>query len=162
MQALIGIGSNEDAATNIRRALDALRQSPNCRVVAVSSFYRNPARDRHGKPTGAAAYVNGAAVLETHLGVDALTARLKEIETACGRTRTVRSAVTVDLDLVLFVDTPGERVGPTLVRPSELAKPYFILPAAEVAGDWPIPGQAQTITALVAAIATQELEFVHL
>ena len=106
MTALIGIASNKDATRNIRQALDALDQHPDCRVAAVSRFFSNPARDADGNPSGAAAYVNGAALLETDLDVEALKTLLKEIEAACGRTRAnAEAGVTVDLDLVMLKGT---------------------------------------------------------
>jgi len=161
--ALIGIGSNDHAVSNIRQALNALRERPDCRAITASSFYGNPARDRHGRPIGAAAYVNGAVLLETHLSVEALTVLLKEIETACGRTRDLAGTlVALDLDLVMIRDESTATSGPTLLRPSELAKPYFVVPAAQVAGDWLVSGQARTIAELAQVAATQELELVQL
>ena len=105
-------------------------------------------------------YLNAVATGTTTLGAADLLERLLQIEAARGRTRPgVRSARTLDLDLVLYgdaiIDTPTLKVP----HPRFRERAFVLEPLAEVAGDWIDPVTRQTIRALSSEFRIQNSEF---
>lgn len=116
----IGIGSNlGDRSANILAALQRLRTR--VRIVRVSSFYE-------GKPAGGAGgpdFLNVAASLETDLDRREFDHLIAEVQSAIGRTATVRLAARpIDIDILAFDQD---------VHPDLAARPYNAWPLAEIA-----------------------------
>ena len=107
-----------------------------------------------GGPPGQAPYLNGAWVVETALGPHQLLHALQRIETALGRTRTVRwGPRTLDLDLLLRDD--GLVVAsPVLTLPHPLlaTRAFVLTPLAAIAGDWWHPIARRRIHDLALAV----------
>jgi 2-amino-4-hydroxy-6-hydroxymethyldihydropteridine diphosphokinase len=100
-RVFIGIGSNIDPYRNIERALDRLARHH--RLVRSSSFTVTA-------PVGFAAqpdFVNGAALVETELDIEAFTRYCKTLEQRLGRVKTANKSGprTIDLDIVIWNDT---------------------------------------------------------
>lgn len=99
-RAVIGMGSNIDAARNVDAAITAIAQSH--RLIAQSRLVQTKAIG----PTPGADYLNGAVLIETALPREALIDSLKEIESQLGRHRTDDKYAprTIDLDIVVWND----------------------------------------------------------
>lgn len=97
--ALIALGSNIDATTNMPLAFEAIaqlgniKQQTDCIVTAAI-----------GTPPGTENYTNAALLLHTDLGLDDLTRQLKSIEDNQGRIRSTIDyhPVSIDLDVTTF------------------------------------------------------------
>jgi 2-amino-4-hydroxy-6-hydroxymethyldihydropteridine diphosphokinase len=98
--AFIALGSNlGDRADHLARARSALATLPSSRVVAESSIEETEPLGGLEQPR----YLNQMIALETSLSPHELLGRLRDIETAEGRTRHERWASrTLDLDIVCF------------------------------------------------------------
>ncbi len=146
MKYAIGVGSNRgDRAAIIAAAESAL--GPELRLVARATLVETAPE---GGAPGDGPYLNGAWLIETALGPHQVLHRLQEIETASGRTRSVRwAARTLDLDLLL--DEAGTRIhDPVLELPHpRLAQRRFVLdPLATLVPGWREPLSGLTILAL--------------
>jgi 2-amino-4-hydroxy-6-hydroxymethyldihydropteridine diphosphokinase len=93
--ACLGLGSNVDPATHLRRAVGRL-----CRalvVEAVSTAWESAAVGSDGPD-----YINAAVLVRTPMSRDVLTARLKAIEEEMGRGRGRPARLMIDIDIVVF------------------------------------------------------------
>ncbi|AHG42666.1 2-amino-4-hydroxy-6-hydroxymethyldihydropteridine pyrophosphokinase [Pseudomonas syringae CC1557] len=128
----IGLGSNlADPAGQLRNALKALAQLPDCELAGVSSFYVSDSL-LPGQPR----FTNAVAALDTSLPPLALLDALQAIERDQGRERHERwGPRTLDLDILLF----GERLidEPRLKVPHYHlhARAFVLYPLAELAPD---------------------------
>src|ERR1700724_2058089 len=109
-EALIGLGGNVgDGRTTLDRAVAALCDGHDVRLIARSSDYRTPPWGVTDQP----AFINLGLVVETELSPRALLARALRIEAELGRDRTKArrwGPRTVDIDLIAYdgigVDEP--------------------------------------------------------
>ncbi len=101
IQAYIGLGSNLDnPEQQVQHAVSELAQLPGTTLVSVSPFYRSKAIGLGEQPD----YINGVALVSTHLSAEELLDRLQSIEHLHGRERSTQRwiARTLDLDLLLY------------------------------------------------------------
>jgi 2-amino-4-hydroxy-6-hydroxymethyldihydropteridine diphosphokinase len=141
----IGVGANlGDRAATIADAARRLAATGDVRLVAQATLIETAPV---GGPGGQGGYLNGAWVVETALGPHQLLAVLQRLETACGRTRAVRwGPRTLDLDLLLADDGRVVASGVLqLPHPRLLERPFVLVPLAEIAGGWPLPGSGTTV-----------------
>jgi 2-amino-4-hydroxy-6-hydroxymethyldihydropteridine diphosphokinase len=97
--------------------------------VRFSPWYRNRAAGALG-----ADFINLAAGFSTALPVREVQARLRAIESRCGRVREgAGSPPALDLDLLLYGDLVCDEPGLTLPRPELLTRAYMLGPLAELA-----------------------------
>ena len=138
-RAYIGIGGNlDDPLLQMRRAFRALHALPASRCVACSPLYRSAPV---GGPSGQPDYLNAAAALDTTLAPDELLTALQAIETAQGRTRTVRwGPRTLDLDLLLYDRLVLDEPRLTLPHPRLHERAFVLYPLYDIAPDLEIPG----------------------
>jgi len=131
---LIALGSNVgDRAATLARAIELLRETPGIQVTRVSGWYETAPV---GGPADQGLYLNGAAVLTTSLGPEALLLSLLAIEQQLGRVRTVKwGPRTIDLDLLLYDSLVIDRLGLQIPHPRMAERRFVLAPAAEVAGD---------------------------
>ncbi len=126
----LGIGSNVEPQRHICAALDRLAQQ--FAPLSLSPVYESEAVGFDGDP-----FHNFVAAFDSELALDALIARLKQIEDELGRDRDQPrfSPRTIDIDLLLY----GEQVcdGEPLVLPrDEITRNAYVLrPLAELAPD---------------------------
>jgi GTP cyclohydrolase I len=147
-RALVSLGSNVDRERNLPAAVGAIRQHPDLMVIETSCIFESPAVGGDYP-----AFFNAAIVIETELDPATLKTSLRGIETGLGRVRTEdkNAPRAIDLDVVLYDELDDPQPGipdPDLSECSDVA-----VPAAEVAGDWIVPGRNKT----VAEIAEQPL-----
>ena len=96
--AIIGIGSNIDAESNIQAMLDILGDA--MKITGVSSFIKTKPLGDIKQPD----FINGALKVETLMEKEELRKFLKEIENELGRDRTAPKfgPRTIDLDIVVW------------------------------------------------------------
>lgn len=148
--AFIGLGGNVgDAETTLRAALEALDRLPGTRVRAASSFHRTA-------PVGGIEqddFTNAVACIETTLPATGLLQALFAIERAHGRDRRHEQRWgprTLDLDLLLYGDEVIEVDGLSVPHPRMHERAFVLVPLAEIASGWVIPGIGRVEDALAA------------
>ncbi len=124
----IGIGSNlGDRQANILAALQRLRARVT--IDRVSAFYESEPADGARGP----AFLNVAAELTTELERGAFERALVDVQTAIGRTSSVRLAARpIDIDILVF----GADVHPDLAH-----RQYNAVPLAEIAPEFATYGR---------------------
>ena len=141
--AYVGLGSNlGDRRALIDGALSRLRP---LRVSAVVET----------EPWGVSAqprFLNAVAEVMTDLGPREFLDRLRSVEQELGRVRTERwGPRTIDLDLLLYGDTPFESPELSVPHP-RLAERRFVLEGlAELCPDRTVPGLDRTVRELLEA-----------
>jgi 2-amino-4-hydroxy-6-hydroxymethyldihydropteridine diphosphokinase len=139
--AYVALGSNlADPAAQVERGFAALAALPGTRLRARSRLYRTPPWGVVDQP----AFVNAAAALETSLAPRALLEALLAIEAGAGRVRGVRNGPrTLDLDLLAYGDCELREAGLTLPHPRLHERAFVLLPLADVAPGFDVPGQGR-------------------
>lgn len=154
--AYIALGANEhDARITLRRAVSALRSIG--AVHAVSGLWRTAPMYVEDQSE----FLNAVAAVRTRDGAAALVARLKRIERCLGRLPGLRHGPRVlDLDLVMYADSPTEeRQGGIVVPHERFAERRFVLaPLAEIAPDERDPRTGLTVRQLEARVSGQAAE----
>jgi 2-amino-4-hydroxy-6-hydroxymethyldihydropteridine diphosphokinase len=129
-RAFIGIGANlNDPRTAVRRAMHALGQIPDTRLVASSSLYRTAPVGYLDQPD----FVNAVAEVETFLAPSELLTQMLSIEQLFGRKRSSRNAPrTMDLDLLLYDGCEMHSDTLTLPHPRMAGRAFVLVPLAEI------------------------------
>jgi 2-amino-4-hydroxy-6-hydroxymethyldihydropteridine diphosphokinase len=124
----VAAGSNVDPERNLASACRQVADSwPDARF---SRAYRNQAVGFDGPD-----FLNMVVGFHTTESVEAVLARLREIETLCGRPRNAPkwASRAMDLDILLFGARIEKTDDYTLPRPDLLKRPYMLGPLAELA-----------------------------
>ena len=134
----VALGANlGDPAAQLRRAVAELARLPETRLTACSSLYCSKPVGYLDQPD----YVNAVSALRTSLTPRALLAGLLEIEARHERKRAFKNAPrTLDLDLLLYDGLVMHEPGLTLPHPRMLDRAFVMIPLAEIAPDYVIPG----------------------
>lgn len=152
--AFIGLGANlGDPEAQVRRAVVALGQLPEMRLVAASSLYRSAPIGVGPQPD----FVNAVARIETTLGPWALLEALLAEEARFGRERPSPGAArTLDLDVLLYEDRVIAEAGLTVPHPRMHERAFVLAPLVEIAPDIEIPGRGAA-RALLAGVRDQTI-----
>jgi 2-amino-4-hydroxy-6-hydroxymethyldihydropteridine diphosphokinase len=158
---LIAVGANlptPDGAApraTCRIAVEALRDLPGLRVLAVSRWYETDPVPPSGQPP----YVNGAVRMESlKPGASppdpaALLAKLHAIEAVCGRSRGAENAArSLDLDLIAMDGLILAAPDPVLPHPRAHLRRFVLRPLADVAPGWVHPVLHRSVSELLAAL----------
>ncbi len=139
----ISIGSNIDAARNVRRAVAALRADFG--PLALSPVYESEAVGFAGDN-----FLNLVAGADTARPVAEVAARLHAMEDAQGRDRSGPrfSSRVIDLDLLLYDDLVLESPGLVLPREEILHNAFVLRPLADLAPDLVHPVAGRTMAEL--------------
>lgn len=129
--AYLGLGSNEgDRMMNLARALDAIAEIPDTRVIVVSHAYESEPAYVTDQPT----FANAVVGVQTEVEADALLEYLQQIEASLGRVRGERNAPrTIDLDILVFGDEESSTPTLTIPHPGLLERDFVVTPLLEVA-----------------------------
>jgi 2-amino-4-hydroxy-6-hydroxymethyldihydropteridine diphosphokinase len=132
----IGLGSNiEPRLDYLRSALHQLSKFG--AILAQSSWHET-------KPEGFESpdlFLNGVAMLETHLSPDELWVEMARIELDLGRVRTSLGprSRTLDLDLILWSKGFWASDDVILPHPRMHLREFVLAPLAEIASEWVHP-----------------------
>jgi 2-amino-4-hydroxy-6-hydroxymethyldihydropteridine diphosphokinase len=148
-RALIGLGSNVgDRLSWLRLARRRVSGLPGTTILAASPVFETDPVG--GPPQGA--YLNACLAVRTALAPHALLDAMRAVESDAGRARTVENGPrTLDLDLLLFGERAIADHRLTVPHPRFLQRAFALVPAAEVAGPWRVPG-AGTVASAAAAV----------
>ena len=129
--AYIALGSNEgDRLLNLGRAVDALADLPDTRVLAVSNAYESEPAYLEGQ----ALFANAVVALDTGLESPQLLDYLHQIEESMGRVRTVENGPrSIDLDILLNGDDDLQTPELTVPHPGLLERDFVVTPLLEIA-----------------------------
>jgi GTP cyclohydrolase-4 len=145
----LGLGSNlGDRQGNLLQALQKLRAFSTVR--AVSAYYETPASGGVAGP----AFLNVAAEVATDLDPLALERKLRSVEVAIGRQRAQHlSARPIDIDILLIGGVAADFGRFEVPHPYLAARPFNVIPLAEIAPDVADPRSGKTIAELARAFA---------
>lgn len=150
MELLLGLGGNVgDPPSAFRAALSALDREH--RVVALSRLYRT---EPEGPPQPR--YWNMAVRLELEVPLLTLLDTCQGLERRAGRERSAEvrwGPRPLDLDLLVARDVVHRGPRLELPHPRLLRRPFALLPAADVAPDWSLPGSGRTLGELAAEVS---------
>lgn len=136
-QVFLSFGSNTgDKLSNLRRALERVKELPRTNMKYVSSVYETEPVGITTQPI----FFNLAAELATSLPVDEFFDQLKNIEKAIGRTATVRwGPREIDIDIVYFGRSIFEKGNLRIPHPERLNRKFVLEPLVEIAKDFVDP-----------------------
>jgi len=154
-QVILAFGSNiEPRRLFIEQACQALRRLPGISNLRVSSLHETtpvgvPDHESH------LLFLNAVAVCETTLLPKELSEAVHGIEASLGRTRSEQygAARTMDIDIIAFGDLIQATPTLTLPHPRAQFRRFVIAPLAELLPDYRLPGQQQTVTALLQSLS---------
>ncbi len=145
MLAYIGLGSNlNNPKQQIKRALLALDNTQDIKVVALSSLYQSPPIDGSKQPD----YLNAVCKVDTHLSALELLKVCQVIEAQQHRAREKKwGARTIDLDIITYgvqVIASKQLIVP---HPEMMNRAFVLLPLAEIEPTFKVPilGSIQTL-----------------
>ncbi len=151
---LVGLGSNlGDSASVLCTAMDRL-ESLSAQSLRRSSLWSSTPVDC---PPGSPMFVNAAVAMESRAREtpESLLAQLQSLEREFGRRPKVilNEPRPLDLDLIAFGSEV--RSSPTLILPHPRAhlRRFVLAPLAEVAPEFHLPGQNESIESLLARLA---------
>ena len=126
----LSIGSNIDAASNIRAALDAL--SAQFANLRCSTTFESQAVGFDGDN-----FLNLVVLAETDRELEDVSTFLKQLEDQLGRDRQQArfSGRTMDIDILLFGGESGASAGIELPRPEITENAFVLQPLAELLPD---------------------------
>lgn len=143
VRVFVAAGSNLEPEKHLAQACALIRHSwPD---AVFSRAFRNAAVGFDGPD-----FINLVVGFSTAQPLDAVIARLRAIETQCGRPRFAPkwASRTMDLDVLLYDDRVEKTADYTLPRPDLLKRPYMLGPMAEIAPDVVHPTAGKTIAVL--------------
>ena len=139
-EALLALGGNVgDVRTTLDRAIAALCDGAEVRLLARSSDYRTPPWGVTEQP----AFINCAIVAATELPPSALLARAQAVERGFGRDRAQErrwGPRTLDIDLIAYDDVALNTPELTLPHPRLFERAFVLAPLAEIAPERRVAG----------------------
>lgn len=118
------------------------------RVVAVSRLYATEPHGRARQPW----FLNLAVRIETQASPRELLLLAKRLEARAGRVAAGRwGPRRLDVDILLIGDRVVSEPDLVIPHPSLPARRFCLVPAAEVAGEAPVPPEGRTVAQLLAS-----------
>jgi 2-amino-4-hydroxy-6-hydroxymethyldihydropteridine diphosphokinase len=151
-KVVYSVGSNlGDRLANIQGAVDAIRDTPDVIVVAVSAVYET---DAVGGPDGSPSYLNLVVVAETTLEPRTLLERAQAVEDAYGRVREDHwGPRTLDVDLIMVGKNVTREPDLTVPHPLAHERGFVLVPWLEIDPAGALPGKGP-IDTLVSGVDT--------
>ena len=149
----LALGTNlGDRRANLLAALAGLESFS--RVKIISSIYETAPWGYADQPD----FYNMAAMLSTALAPRDLLDALKSLEKALGRVTAVRYGPRmIDLDILLYDDIILNTPELTIPHPLMEGRAFVLLPLAEIASDFCVPGLNATVADLLQAVSTEDV-----
>jgi 2-amino-4-hydroxy-6-hydroxymethyldihydropteridine diphosphokinase len=142
VNAFVALGANlGDARQTVLAAAQALGQSPDCQLVALSRLYRTAPLEAQGPD-----FVNAVAHIRTSQTAPRLLLTLQALEQSAGRQRLYLNAPrTLDLDILLY--GAGQISSPALSipHPRMMARAFVLHPLADVLPDFVQPQDLERV-----------------
>jgi 2-amino-4-hydroxy-6-hydroxymethyldihydropteridine diphosphokinase len=140
VRVYVAAGSNVEPERNLERACAEIAHG--WHDAHFSRAYRNAAVGFDGPD-----FINLVCGFSAAQPLDSVIARLRAIETQCGRPRFAPkwASRTMDLDVLLYGDLVEKTAEYTLPRPDLLKRPYMLGPLAEIAPELVHPVAARSI-----------------
>lgn len=150
--AVIALGSNlGDREATLERAVAALDALPESSILAVSSWHGTVALTVDGLDPEKPAYLNGVALLQTHLDPYSLLEAMRAIEAENGRERVERwGDRTLDLDLIAFDELEIDSEVLQVPHPRAHERDFVLAPWLEVQPDARLVTHGDVATLLAA------------
>jgi 2-amino-4-hydroxy-6-hydroxymethyldihydropteridine diphosphokinase len=152
-QIILSLGSNlGDRENNLQGAVDALRDTPDVKVVDVSPVY---ATEPVHAPPDSGEYLNIVVLADSTLSVDTLLDRAHAIEQAFGRVRGEPGAPrTLDVDLITYGNKAIETDELTVPHPRAHERAFVLAPWLDIEPEAVLPGRGP-VADLLRAVGTQ-------
>jgi len=150
-RCVLALGSNlGERLNNLQGAVDALADTPEVWVTAVSPVYETAPVDA---PDGSKDYLNAVLLADTTLSARTLLERALAVEDAYGRERTAeRNAPrTLDVDLIVVGDRRADDDDLVLPHPRAHERAFVLAPWNDVEPDAELPGQGPVAELLAKA-----------
>lgn len=147
----VALGSNlGERLEYLRRGVVGLECEAQAQELRKSRIYDT---DPVGGPAGQDPYLNAAVTFYSALEPKRLLELLLKIEQQQGRVRREPNGPrTLDLDLLLCDDLCLKQPGLTIPHPRLHLRAFVVIPLADIAPDWVIPGIGQSVSALLAGM----------
>ena len=154
---LVALGSNlGDSRLSVRQAMERL-QTFSDRPLLRSSLWQTTPVDC---PPGSPIFINAAVGLVARADEtpETMLAKLKAVEREFGRTpKTILNEPRpLDLDLIAFGNQRRNTPDLILPHPRAHGRRFVLQPMAEIAPDFVIPGQSETIAVLLTHLTSPE------
>jgi len=139
LPAYVGVGSNlDEPAAQVQRAVAALADLPDTRLIVSSPLYRTRPFGDVVQP----AFVNAVAGLLTRRTPEELLAELRDLERRLGRAppRERWGPRLIDLDLLVVGRETRATEALTLPHPGIAMRDFVLYPLADIAAGLEVPG----------------------
>jgi 2-amino-4-hydroxy-6-hydroxymethyldihydropteridine diphosphokinase len=149
--AYIGVGSNlEDPVEQVCQGMALLGELPDTRLVLRSSLYRSAPMGPQNQPD----FVNAVVAILTKIKPVELLRLTQELEKRQGRDCSAKrwGPRTLDLDLLAYSSVKMADRNLTLPHPGIAERNFVLLPWAEIAPHFCVPGLA-TVAQLAQSVA---------
>ncbi len=150
----LGLGTNlGDRVDNLRAALEAL--PPDVRIISRSRVYETPAWGYEDQGP----FLNMVIEAETQLPPAELLARLKQLESALGRTPTFHwGPRIIDIDILFYDELVLEIPELSIPHPRLQERAFVLVPLAELAPGLRHPVLGKTVRELLEEADTTGIE----
>lgn len=157
--AFIALGSNlGDSVKVLKQAVEQL-QSLSDEPLLKSSLWESTPADC---PPGSPKFINAVVGLAPRKGEtpESLLAKLQAMEKEFGRTpkKVLNEPRPLDLDLIAFRNEVRHSAELTLPHPRAHLRAFVLRPLGEIAPDLKLPGQAKSVSELLATLPAGDLE----
>lgn len=156
----IGVGSNlKQPRQQLSKALVALAQLPETRILADAGIYQSKAMTLQDDPEPQPDYLNTVVKLDTRLLPYELLDHLQDIELAQGRTREKRwGPRTLDLDILLYDTIEMHEPRLTLPHPGMAERDFVLYPLYKIEPTLEIPGHG-ALTMLLGKVSDDNMHY---
>ena len=148
----LSLGSNLGHRGQMLRTAIGLLESPDLRILRISSVYETEPVEHRRQPW----FLNLVVEAETDLVPIELLARVRKIETQLGRKRLIaKGPRTIDIDILLYGDSVIESGALVIPHPRMTERRFVLEPMAELAADLRHPVHRRTMRDLVGVTLAQ-------
>ncbi len=137
--AYLGLGSNiGDRLSNMRAAVEYIRNYRGCCIVDVSALYETKAVGVIEQPD----FLNAVISIRTILTPKDLLEMCRSIENELGRKRTIRwGPRVIDVDILVYDNLMIKTDELTIPHPEMTSRAFVMVPLAEIAPDLLVDGE---------------------